>query len=588
MTPSKHLSTQQVSQVIPEAARVILVPVANPSTAADLLHLAAALVHPEEGKIIALMVSLGDAEGEASAFDALQAALEQVQAEGLDIQLEKIVSTSVSRGILDMIRETGADLVVIGINKNRAHKQSSLGTVVESVLDTAACDVLVYRPASQSAFKRVVLPVNVTFQAQVAARLGIRLAKYYGIHIEAMYPQSSSRSQVEGLANIEYAIAGVPGREIVRRTVVTAHDPVEAILARTNEDDLIVVGFGERSEFERWIFGDMARGMLNRAAGPVIMVSRSLGKRNGAVRLGNRLLNWLRPTLTRIEQDEIVREANVLASMNIDYATLIVVSAALATLGLLLDSVAVIIGAMLVAPLMQPLIALATGIVVGRVDTAQRALVTLVLGVLTALVMAFVLGTVLPISAPTTEMLARGSPSLLDAVVALASGVVGAYATARKDIPAALAGVAIAAALMPPVCTIGLGLALGDADLAFGAALLFLTNIVCIISAGVIVFGWLGMRIQEYEYVSSLRQWVALALLLVVTLALGGKLLDLTRQATEQNTIRREVETAFAPAEVVGFDAVRGAASRYIVTVRSDQVLTVEDVQAAETHILSH
>ena len=158
--------------------------------------------------------------------------------------------------------------------------------------------------------------------------------------------------------------------------------------------------------------------------------------------------SWLTPTLTEFEKEEIEHSSEEAASVTLDYMVLIAVAAVLATLGLLLNSNAVIIGAMLVAPLMSPLIAFATGMTIGKLLLFRRAAVTLVVGVLGALLISWLIGVLSPTSIITSEMSSRGNPTLLDMGVALASGFIGAYATARKHIPSALAGVAIAAALM--------------------------------------------------------------------------------------------------------------------------------------------
>lgn len=579
-------SGENAPRTVPDSARTVLVPIANPQTAPDLLHLAAALAHPEEGRIIPLIVTLGDVEKSAEAYEELEAICDEVMTEGIDLEIQQTVSTSVARGVLDTAREIGADLIILGLNKNRARGQSSLGTVVENVLETAPCDVLVYRPGQQSDFKRIMIPVRNTFQAQVAARMGIRLARHYQTHVEAIYAQSSNRHPYEGYAYIEEAIAGVPGRESVKRTVITAQDAAEGILTRTSSDDLIIVGFSERNEFERWMFGDVARTILNQAQGPVIMVSRALREDTAASRWGRRFLGWISPTLTKVEQEDIVRQAQTMTAINIDYAMLILVSATLAALGLLLNSSAVIIGAMLVAPLMQPLIGLSTGLVVGRVYLARRALVTLVVGFVASIAVAYVLGTVLPVVLPTDEMNARRNPTLLDAAVALASGVIGAYATARRDIPAALAGVAIAAALMPPICTIGLGLALGDNALAFGATVLFLTNIICIISAGVLVFAWLGMWIQPLDDIAATSQYAALLLLLLVALPVGYELFQLTQQSNTTSIIRQEIQAAIEPeGQLVEITSPARDDSTIIATVRTSEDLTAADVAGIEQRV---
>jgi uncharacterized hydrophobic protein (TIGR00271 family) len=448
--------------------------------------------------------------------------------------------------------------------------------------------VLIYRAAANMEFSRVIIPVTNIFHSPVAARVGIRLAQSYDVKIEAIHPQGSRESQYEGLAKIETVLDGLPGHRAVKRTVVNADNEVEAILTRAQDDDLIVVGFNERNELEQWMFGDLSKGILNNAPGPVVMVSRTIVREDKASRLWRRAITWLQPTLTGVEQDEIVRQAREMTSFNIDFATLIVVSATLATLGLLLNSPAVIIGAMLVAPLMSPLIGLSTGLAVGRVYMGRQALTTLLNGVALALLVAIGIGLILPTDLPTAEMLARGKPTLVDAAVAFASGVIGAYATARKDIPAALAGVAIAAALMPPLCTVGLGIAFRDADLAFGATVLFLTNIVNIITAGVVVFLWLGMRFRRYEDVALWKQVVAVVMLVVSVALVGGELAELTRQAGDQSLITEQLKDAFdavRSVELVELETYDESPLRVLATVRSSNEITNEIIADLQTRI---
>lgn len=563
---------------IPDFARVALVPIANPSTADDLLRLALSLAHPTDGKVIALIVSLGQAESDAQAIEKLEGIVETLREEGNAISLETIVSTSIARGILDAGREHGTDLIIMGI-RHRLRGDVVLGTVVESVLDASPCDILIYRTSATPDYKRVEVPVEPGLQAMVAAKMGIRLARRKNIPVEAVCAHSGRVSQYDGLAQIEAVLQDIPGQKTVKRTVLETANLAEGILNHATKDDLIIAGFTTRSELERWMFGDVSGELLNKARGPVIMVSRAIGGDAAVVRLRRRVINWIRPVLTRVEQDDIVRQSADMAAINIDYATLIVVSATLATLGLLLNSAAVIIGAMLVAPLMSPLIALATGLTVGRVRVARQALSTLLIGMMMAVLVAVVIGVVLPTNTPTVEMLARGNPTLIDAAVALASGVIGAYATARKDIPSALAGVAIAAALMPPVCTIGLGIGFRDADLAYGATLLFLTNIICIILAGIVVFLWLGMSIRRYEEISLRVQVLAIVIFLIVASPVALELTTLTRQADLESTIRQELRDSLYPDELVDMEFIHEDPMRVVAHIRSGQPFTDEDVE---------
>jgi len=586
MNQTEQQASKTKNNKKPSYPQTAVVPIANPETAPDLIRLADSLVHPDTGKVIALVVSLGDVEEADKTLVKLDDIVDELVAEGLKVSIESISASTIARGILDTAREQGADLIMMGINKQRTRGQTGFGTVVESVIETASVNVLIYRAGPRHEFERVVVPVNNSFEGKVAAHYGMRIAATFDTKMEAMYAQAGHFAQYEGLARIEQVIADLPERQRVKRTVVTAQNAVDGILARTNEDDLIVVGFKERSEFERLMFGDVARGMLNRAEGPVLMVHHTDEPENTTSRAWLRFVRWIRPALTRMEQDEIVRNALVMCSANIDYIMLILVSATLATLGLLLNSSAVIIGAMLVAPLMQPLIGLSTGLTVGRVFMARRATSTLVMGVLLSLLVSIAVGLILPQITPTPEMLARGSPTLVDAAVAIASGVIGAYATARKDIPSALAGVAIAAALMPPICTIGLGTAFRDYELAFGATVLFLTNIICIIFAGVAVFIWLGMRFQRYPEIKPWMQYAMLALLTLVALPVGNQLWRLTQEASIESVVQREIREALAPVEVIAFEAEPGTESHKVTaTVRTAQPLTADDVRRVQQHV---
>ena len=288
-----------------------------------------------------------------------------------------------------------------------------------------------------------------------------------------------------------------------------------------------------------------------------------------------------------VEQNELIWSAQKNASSNLDYIVMIVLSAALATLGLLTNSAAVIIGAMLVAPLMSPLSSFSTGMATGILHLTRRASVTLFAGVTLALFISIVMGVVLPIDTPTEEMLARGSPNLLDAAIALVSGWVAAYATARKGIPAALAGVAIAAALMPPICTIGLGIALQDIDLAFGANLLFLANIAFIIAAQYITFLWMGMHPMVDREGTSLNQsrawWIVLFIITVILLIVFARL---GSRAINEAQVREQLETEIFDGAVVSeYHVIASVPLAVTLVVQTDHELTPEQVEAAHQMI---
>lgn len=182
------------------------------------------------------------------------------------------------------------------------------------------------------------------------------------------------------------------------------------------------------------------------------------------------------------------------ARPSIEYYLLTVLSCLIATAGLLQGSPAVIIGAMIVAPLMTPILAFSLGVIWGDVSLIRTALGSLLKGTLLAVGISAALSSLIPIAGYNPEILARTTPNLFDIIVAIASGLVGAYGNANRKISNTLVGIAIAVALMPPLCTVGIGVGRLDAAVASGAAILFLINLVSISLAGALVF-WI-MRIH--------------------------------------------------------------------------------------------
>jgi uncharacterized hydrophobic protein (TIGR00271 family) len=179
---------------------------------------------------------------------------------------------------------------------------------------------------------------------------------------------------------------------------------------------------------------------------------------------------------------------------SLSYWLQILFSAGIATLGLVLNSPAVIIGAMLISPLMGPIMAIGLGLAAGDLYLTLKAIANLVASMVVAILVSALIVWLLPFHSATTEILARTKPNLLDLGIALFSGLAGSVAVCRPGkvdgsaVPT-LPGVAIAVALMPPLCTMGFGLGAGaNTRIMGGAGLLFLTNLVAIVSSAFVVF----------------------------------------------------------------------------------------------------
>ncbi len=188
------------------------------------------------------------------------------------------------------------------------------------------------------------------------------------------------------------------------------------------------------------------------------------------------------------ESDRSIMLATVARDARLDrkFLLLVVLSTAIATLGLLQSSAAVVIGAMLVSPFLGPIMGVGFGLATLDSTLIRRALLTLATGVAAAVVLAMLMVWLSPVQDVTPELRARTQPNLLDLGVAVIGGIAGVYAILRR-LSGVMVGVAIATALVPPLSTVGFGLATGRPDLALGSALLFLTNTLAIAFAATLV-----------------------------------------------------------------------------------------------------
>ena len=180
------------------------------------------------------------------------------------------------------------------------------------------------------------------------------------------------------------------------------------------------------------------------------------------------------------------------STLSSSYLVLMFLSTLLALTGLYINSAPVIIGAMILAPLMSPIVSLAMGLARTELQLIRNSLRTLAFGIGAGLFCAIALSWLMPYESLTPEMQSRISPTLLDLAVAVISGIAGAYAHAKEEIAKSLAGVAISVALVPPLSVAGIGIGWGEWEMARGASLLFVTNIIGISIAATVTFLVLG------------------------------------------------------------------------------------------------
>jgi len=228
-----------------------------------------------------------------------------------------------------------------------------------------------------------------------------------------------------------------------------------------------------------------------------------------------------------ISREEIVAQVEKGAQLSSHYLVLILLSAIVSAIGLLEDNVAVIIGAMVIAPLLGPNIAFALGTTMGDSKLIIKSLNALAAGLVFAVVVGVCIGYFWPGQLYSNEVLARTDVTFSGTAIALASGAAGALSLVTS-ISGVLVGVMVAVALMPPTTTIGLMLSAGDYQAAFGAALLLAMNVACInlsaklvfLSKGVRPRTWFEARKAEQSSTLSIVFWISLLLVIALTIYL--------------------------------------------------------------------
>ncbi len=299
-------------------------------------------------------------------------------------------------------------------------------------------------------------------------------------------------------------------------------------------------------------------------------------------------------------REAVLQQLSESSEPGFDYFLLIFLSCTIATFGLITNSAAVIIGAMLVAPLMSPILGLSLASVSGAQKMYRQSILALLEGAVMAVGLSFLISMAayrspfgvlqdIPI-----EVLSRTHPSPFDLIIALAGGAAAAYALAEPHLSAALPGVAISTALMPPLCTIGIGAAIRHQDVAFGASLLFITNLAAISFAGILVFIALGFRPLRVS-----RRWVGLSqsilvsagLVMLITIPLIVMSLSFVHDADRSRSIRLAVTdelTTIDAAELVELNYTEeNNVLNLTITARFERQPTYQQVVSLQSAIAS-
>lgn len=335
----------------------------------------------------------------------------------------------------------------------------------------------------------------------------------------------SELSEDVGMKRLERILAesGLSSSDGVIAPVVSLSNDISAAIhskASSGNYDLILLGASDSGLLNRTFFGTLPDRLLKEDGNVAVGVFRAASNTKERIKVGLRKIFSKRlPRLDRESRVTIYEGIEVNSRWSFDFIALICFSTALAALGLMLNSSAVIIGAMLVAPLMTPILGAALSLIQGNRVLMLDCAKSLIYGYFSALTLGVLLGVFGNLYGVTDQMQSRSEPGVPDLLIALISGMAAAYCYSRPRLVSALAGVAISAALVPPIATAGIAVAMNEQKIAIGATLLFTTNVVFIIIGAGSVFLLLGIRAKSNQ--RSLNIWVTrLSLALVIVAAI--------------------------------------------------------------------
>lgn len=476
-----------------------------------------------------------DADAAKQLVERLSEPLEPSSAEPLaspTVELVRIDADDPAETVLELLVDRAVDWLVVAPPKQKG--QSSLA---RRLFQASPCHTVLFHAGATdgSACRRLLVPTAGGPSARQALVLADRLARAEGAVMEPLYVEPAAmgregEAELVGREILERALtsAGVSGKEHVQPRVVRGDKLSAAIESCIEpEHDLVLLGASHVGVVRKLLFGTVPERLLDRPDGLAVGVVRE--RWNLGDRLRAQVGRWLDlriPQLSREQRVDLYRRIQSGSEWSFDFLFLIALSTLIAGLGLLQSSAAVVIGAMLVAPLMTPILGIGLALLQGNWPLLRSASRAVTSGYLLALLLGGVLGRLTAPSELTAELWARGGPTLLDMGVGFFAGLAAAYCLGRPGLTAALPGVAIAAALVPPIATTGIALARAEWDLAEGSSLLFGTNVVAIVLGCAASLYAVGVRAREQPTASQRRTRLLVVGLMAVLCVLAVPLTE--------------------------------------------------------------
>ena len=464
------------------------------------------------------------------AIDESAAEPEELPRQELQLTIKQLSHPHPDVVLDDHLRREGVTLLLLPLDERIREGQ---GRWKGMLYRKVGCQVVFLRAPSQQAadLKRILVPTAGSENADAALQLACDIGKQHNAKVTALFVERpvGHDSQEVGERILNRNVRKAVGSTVeVEQKVIVADSLIEGVRQEmTDPYDLVLIGALGNRTIRSVFFGSVSNELFSGVDAPAFAAVRASHP------VSTKVQEWLKrhlrravPQLDREGRIKIVDRVESSSKWDFDFIALTCLSTLIAALGLAGNQAPVIIGAMLVAPLMTPLVGAGLSLVQGNAALIRDSVKSVLFGFLLAFLVGCIVGFVVPMEKVPTEVLNRTHPTLLDLGVALVSGIAAAYAMSRPNLLSALPGVAIAAALVPPIATSGLSVALalsnpGDSYHhwvhALGAVVLFATNIVAIVLGTAFALWAVGIQPPSTgKQNGAWTRWLTVILMLVL------------------------------------------------------------------------
>lgn len=467
-----------------------------------------------------------------------------------------------------------------------SHHSYQLSTDDEKIIDTSALGIIVVEHASGSLVSRRLLKDSSisdgSFQAFIVAPQNLLVLLWF--FLRSLIPHTKKITRLPSfIGNIKTSNLKVIDKAPMEFTIDGKKNEASELSFIVQKEAIIL---RQKSVYSRKAEKEDGRKSL-----------KIEGLPKGETR--NELIKRSLPILPRASTEQfqdLFKVLRVNSTISTAFMVMMILSTLIATFGLFANSSPVIIGAMILAPVIAPIVSFSMGMVRYDVPMLKQSFITISAGTLVSLAFAAVVSLIIPLKVLTPEIEARLSPTLLDMGIAVSSGIAAAYAHSDEGIAKSLAGVAIAVALVPPLAVSGIGIGWWDWEVFSGAILLYATNL-----AGIILFGGLTFLLLGYAPFKRAKMGLVYTLIIVSLVAVPLSLsfnrimqeASITRAlegTTIENVVLRDVRIRFGSQMVVSLRLVgpetiepeRIQAIKKEIEERINQPVVLEVVSAME------